>query len=104
MAGSKEKKIKRWFWPVGLMATAMAGAGVVLFRGCWHRKMSWPIRSAGYCYQVCTGCGIKRLFDEDSFRASGPFNYDLNKLIALKRSPQNMPEELPAPEIHRSAS
>ncbi len=104
MAGSKEKKIKRWFWPVSLMATAVAGAGVVLFRGCWHRKMSWPVRSAGYCYQVCTGCGIKRLFDEDSFRAYGPFNYDLNKLIALKGGPQNLPEELPSREIHRSAS
>jgi hypothetical protein len=55
---------------------------VLVLRGCWHRKMSWPVRYQSYSYQVCLGCGIKRLFDEKSFRAYGPFSYDLNRLIA----------------------
>jgi len=59
----KKPKRSRWLWPMGLLATGMAGAAVVL-RGCWHSKMSWPVRSQGVAYQVCTGCGIKRLFDE----------------------------------------
>ena len=37
----------------------MAGAALFIFRGCWHNKMSWPVRSQGYSYQVCTNCGIK---------------------------------------------
>jgi len=77
-----EKKKSRWKWPLGLMATGFAGAAMVVLRGCWHRKMSWPVRSQGYSYQVCMGCGIKRLFDEEVFRAYGPYSYDLNKLIS----------------------
>jgi hypothetical protein len=48
-----------WWWP-----TSLAGVAVVAFRGCWHRKMSWPIGMRGYSYQVCLSCGVKRLFDE----------------------------------------
>ena len=101
---SKPKsKRSRWLWPVGLMATGLAGAAVI-FRGCWHSKMSWPVRSQGCAYQVCTGCGIKRLFDEDTFRGYGPYSYDLQKLLAwdsakrLKTKPQEAPDE------HRTAS
>lgn len=90
-----EKKKLRWKWPLGLMATGLAGAAVVLFRGCWHRKMSWPVRSQGYSYQVCTACGIKRLFDEDRFVSYGPYSYDLTRLIAWDRAQQ--PEPTPAP-------
>lgn len=64
------------------MATGVAGAAVVVLRGCWHSKMSWPIRVQSHSYQVCTGCGIKRLFDEQEFTAYGPYSYDLNRLIA----------------------
>jgi hypothetical protein len=78
---TKEGKKSRWKLPIGLVATGVAGAAVLLFRGCWHRKMSWPVRSQNHTYQVCLGCGIKRLFDEKSFRAYGPFSYDLNRLI-----------------------
>src|SRR5215467_16371841 len=91
-----EKK-SGWFWPLGLIATGFAGAAVMVFRGCWHRKMSWPVRFQNCSYQVCLGCGIKRLFDEKAFRAYGPFSYDLNKLIAWddrhseKTSPQRRP-------------
>jgi hypothetical protein len=100
-----QKKKTRWL-PLSLLATAFAGVGVVLFRGCWHRKMSWPVRSAGYCYQVCTGCGIKRLFDEELFRAYGPYNYDLDRLIAAKRGQPSAPKLVPEPEVseHRTAS
>jgi hypothetical protein len=50
--------------------------------------MSWPVRAQGYAYQVCTGCGIKRLFDEKAFQAYGPYRYDLNQLIAWDRQQQ----------------
>jgi hypothetical protein len=66
--------------------------------------MSWPVRSQGVAYQVCTGCGIKRLFDEDVFRGYGPYSYDVQRLHAydqarrLKNQPQASPDE------HRTAS
>jgi hypothetical protein len=78
---AQEKK-SRWKVPLGLMATGVAGAAVLVLRGCWHRKMSWPVRYQQHSYQVCLGCGIKRLFDEKSFCAYGPYSYDLNKLIS----------------------
>lgn len=90
---SDEKKKLGWKWPLGLVATGLAGAGVVLFRGCWHSKMSWPVRAQGYCYQVCLGCGIKRLFDEKAFRSYGPYQYDLNRLINWDRDQAQSPSE-----------
>jgi hypothetical protein len=102
-----ESKLKgkrsRWLWPLGLMATGFAGAAVI-FRGCWHSKMSWPIRSQGGAYQVCTGCGIKRLFDEDSFRGYGPYSYDLQKLLAWESAKRMKQKPQPAPGEHRTAS
>lgn len=91
-------KKSRWKVPLGLMATGVAGAAVLVLRGCWHRKMSWPVRSQDHSYQVCLGCGIKRLFDEKSFRAYGPYSYDLNKLIAweTRRSEHDSPQQRPA--------
>lgn len=83
---SENKKKSRWVWPLGVMATGLAGATVVVLRGCWHRKMSWPVRVEGHSYQVCLACGIKRLFDEDAFRAYGPYSYDLHHLIAWERA------------------
>ena len=99
----KKPRRSRWLWPMGLLATGMAGAAVVL-RGCWHSKMSWPVRSQGCAYQVCTGCGIKRLFDEDAFRGYGPYRYDLQLLLAYNqaRRMKNKPEQ--PPSEHRSAS
>jgi hypothetical protein len=44
--------------------------------------MSWPIEVQGYKYQVCLTCGVKRLFDEKTFSAYGPFRNDLDQLIA----------------------
>ncbi len=87
--GSTEKlKESNWWWP-GVVITSLAGAAVVAFRGCWHRKMSWPVAMQGYSYQVCLSCGAKRLFDENTFRAYGPFRYDLNELIVWERYEEN---------------
>jgi len=86
------------------MATGLAGAAVVLFRGCWHSKMSWPVRAQGYSYQVCLGCGIKRLFDEKAFCAYGPYIYDLNRLIAWDRAQQNKAHPQAQPSEQRPAS
>jgi hypothetical protein len=94
---AKEKK-SRWKIPLGLFATGVAGAAVLVLRGCWHRKMSWPVRAQNHTYQVCLGCGIKRLFDEKSFRAYGPYSYDLNRLIARdsRTSEKQAPQQRPA--------
>ena len=101
---SEQKKKSGWLWPLGVVATGLGAAGVVIFRGCWHGKMSWPVRFQDHSYQVCLGCGIKRLFDAQAFRAYGPYSYDLNRLIArdLARTQRTPPETEPA--IHRTAS
>ena len=101
---SEGKSKSGWLWRLGWMATGFAGAAVMVFRGCWHSNMSWPVRSRECSYQVCMGCGIKRLFDEKAFRAYGPFSYDLHRLIAWDRSHrvQVIPETHPSEE--RSAS
>ena len=96
-----DEKKSRWKVPLGLVATGVAGAAVLVFRGCWHRKMSWPVRYQQHSYQVCLGCGIKRLFDEKAFCAYGPYSYDLNRLIALDtanraKSSEESPQQRPA--------
>jgi hypothetical protein len=99
----EDKKKSKWLWPIGLLATGLAGAGMVLFRGCWHSQMSWPVRAQGYSYQVCLSCGIKRLFDEEAFRAYGPFSYDLNRLISWASARERKLREA-EPGEHRTAS
>jgi hypothetical protein len=48
--------------------------------------MGWPISyDHEYSYQVCTDCGIKRLYDDRAFRAYGPFGYHVEELIARDR-------------------
>jgi hypothetical protein len=66
--------------------------------------MSWPVRYQDRSYQVCLGCGIKRLFDEQSFRAYGPYSYDLNKLMARDHARRNEIHPETEPTIHRTAS
>jgi hypothetical protein len=78
----EQKNSKKSWWSPAGVATSLAGAAVLAFRGCWHRSMSWPLAFGGYSYQVCLSCGIKRLFDEKSFSSYGPFHYDLDELIA----------------------
>lgn len=87
-----------WLWPAGAVATGLAGAALLLLRGCWHRRMSWPVRAGRYSYQVCLGCGVKRLFDEQHFRSYGPFHNDLNELVAWAKSHRPEPEEFPQQE------
>jgi hypothetical protein len=58
-----------------------------MLRGCWHADMGWPVRHDDeFSYQVCMGCGIKRLFDPKTFRAYGPYGYDVVELIARERA------------------
>lgn len=77
-----KKGRSRWKWALGLLAAGVGGATVFLLRGCWHTKMSWPIREGDCSYQVCLGCGIKRLFDEENFHGYGPYGYDVKELMA----------------------
>jgi hypothetical protein len=99
---SESKKSGLW-WRLGLVATGLAGAGVFLLRGCWHTKMSWPIRAQQHSYQVCVTCGIKRLFDEKAFRGYGPYSYDLDRLIAWNDARQQRARQ-PEPKRQRTAS
>ena len=96
------KKSGSW-WRLSLLGTGLAAAGVVLLRGCWHGRMSWPIRAQGHSYQVCLACGIKRLFDEKAFRGYGPYRYDLNRLIAWDEARLQKAKQ-PEPEPRRTAS
>jgi hypothetical protein len=92
--GRLEKpKKSSWWWP-GVVASSLAGAAVVAFRGCWHRKMSWPIGVQGYSYQVCLNCGAQRLFDENTFSGYGPFRYDLNGFSSRETSPKPVSEQV----------
>jgi len=80
------KKRARWVWPVGIAAAGLGSFATLMLRGCWHRRMGWPIRyDDEFSYQVCTDCGIKRLYDDGAFRAYGPYGYDVEKLIARQR-------------------
>ena len=99
---NEKQKKSNWLLPAGAVATGLAGAALFLLRGCWHRKMSWPVRSQNYAYQVCLGCGVKRLFDEKNFRSYGPFHNDLNELIAWESARKAAPEAIP--EEQRPAS
>ncbi len=76
-----------WVWPLGLAVAGLGGAAAFMFRGCWHSQMGWPIKHDDeFSYQVCMGCGIKRLYDETTFHAYGPYGYDLHELIARERA------------------
>ncbi len=83
-AAKPEKKqwIPRWI-PWGLAFASVGAAVAVLMRGCWHSRMGWPIRyDKQYSYRVCLDCGIKRLFDPNTFQEYGPYGYELKDLIA----------------------
>jgi len=100
----KKSKQGRWLWPLGIMATGLAGAAVTVLRGCWHQNMSWPISTGEHSYQVCLGCGIKRLFDEQNFRGYGPYSYDLTRLASWDRARNLKLENESSPDQERPAS
>jgi hypothetical protein len=76
-----------WVWPLGLAVAGLGGVTAFMLRGCWHTKMGWPVKfDEEFSYQVCTNCGIKRLYDEQTFHAYGPYGYDLHELIARERA------------------
>jgi hypothetical protein len=43
-SGGKSRKLKKFnrLWP-GVVAISLAGYAVIVFRGCWPGKMSWPL-------------------------------------------------------------
>lgn len=84
---SQSRRHRHWGWPLGLAVAGVGGAAAFLLRGCWHSRMSWPTRvDDEFSYQVCTSCGIKRLYNEKAFHAYGPYGYDLHELIAHERT------------------
>ena len=66
------------------MKSLLKAAKTLMFGGCLHRKMGWPIWLGGHSYRVCMDCGIKRLFDERTLRAYGPYSYQVNDLIGRR--------------------
>jgi len=59
----------------------LKAAQTLVFGGCFHRKMGWPIWLGGQSYRVCMDCGIKRLFDEKTLREYGPYSYQIHDLL-----------------------
>jgi len=48
--------------------------------------MGWPMREGDHSYQVCLGCGIKRLFDEKKFRGYEAYGNNVKELIAREQA------------------
>jgi len=65
----------------GEMLGIFKAAQALLFGGCRHKRMGWPIWLGGSSYRVCMDCGIKRLFDERTLREYGPYSYHINELL-----------------------
>ena len=103
---AKNRRDHGWLWPLGVATTSLAGVVLLAMRGCWHRRMSWPVRMQDHSYQVCLGCGVKRLFDEKKFCSYGTFRYDLNELIAWERAhrPAVIPSRPQSPPVENVAS
>lgn len=59
----------------------LEAAKALVFGGCLHRKMGWPIWLGGRSYRVCLDCGIKRLFDEATLRGYGPYSYQIHDIL-----------------------
>jgi hypothetical protein len=100
MTGNGDKKknsrLPKWMFPAGVALAGIGSAATLLLRAGCHHKWSWPMRVRAedvkhtgdeeYSYQVCTKCGIRRLYDDKILRAFGPLGYDLHELIAHDRA------------------
>jgi hypothetical protein len=82
-------------FPASIALAGIGSAATLLLRGC-HHSWSWPMRVRAedvkhtgdetYSYQVCTKCGIRRLYDEKLLHHYGSAGYDLHDLIAQDRA------------------
>ena len=64
-----------------LLWSIFKAARQLVFGGCRHKKMGWPIWLGGHAYQVCLECGMKRLFDEDKLHGYGPYSHQIRDLL-----------------------
>lgn len=64
------------------MKSILKAARALVFGGCRHKRMGWPIWLGGHAYRVCLDCGIKRLFDEERLRGYGPYSYQIRDVFA----------------------
>ncbi len=46
---------------------------VTRMTGCWHLRMSWPFTRGNETYRACLRCGMRRGFDLEAWKSSGPF-------------------------------
>ena len=67
------------------------------------KSETMPTDACQFFYE-CTGCGIKRLFDEDAFRGYGPYSYDLERLLAHDQAKRMKNKSQEPSTEHRSAS
>ena len=68
------KKLPRWMFPASIALAGIGSAATLLMRGGCMHAWNWPGRVSpadvkhtgdeNYSYQVCTKCGIRRLYDE----------------------------------------
>ena len=69
-----------------VLKSIFKAARALVFGGCRHKKLGWPIWLGGYAYRVCLDCGIKRLFDEETLRGYGPYSYQIQDLLGREGS------------------
>ena len=61
------RRRSHWVWPLGLALAGLGSAAAFILRGCWHKDIGWPTKHDDeFSYQVCLGCGIKRLVETHS--------------------------------------
>jgi hypothetical protein len=92
----QDPKLPRWMFPAGIALAGIGSAATLLLRAGCHHKWNWPMRvraedvkrsgDESYSYQVCTKCGIRRLYDDQILRPFGPLGYDLHELIEHDRA------------------
>ena len=41
--------------------------------GCHHQRLSKPVTTGNACYQYCSECGARRLYDTKTYKSYGEF-------------------------------